>query len=383
MSRIEELIKEKCPDGVQYVSLNTVCDVYDGTHSTPKYINQGIRFVSVENIGNIYASEKYISQEDYNRFKITPQINDVFMTRIGSIGVCTVVDREEPLAYYVSLALLRPDKDVLNSYFLKYAIESFEGKKELYKRTLINAVPIKVNKDDIGKILIPVPPIEVQQEIVRILDKFTELEAELKTELDARKKQYEYYRETMLSFNNDIEIVTLDKCADIGTGSSNTVDGIDDGVYPFFVRSQKPLTMNKFEYDEIATITAGDGVGVGKVFHFIDGKYALHQRAYRIHITDKRINPKFFHCYFVARFPKFIFGNMYEGSVPSIRRPMLNKFEVPIPSMEEQNRIVDILDKFEEYCNNEEKGLLAEIEVRHKQYEYYRDKLLTFERKVV
>ena len=383
MSRIEELVKEMCPEGVKYVPINTVCEIYDGTHSTPKYMNQGIRFVSVENIGNLYASEKYISEEDYCKFKITPQINDIFMTRIGSIGVCTIVDREEPLAYYVSLALLRPNTEILNSYFLKYAIESFEGQKELYKRTLVNAVPIKVNKDDIGKILVPMPPLDVQQEIVRILDKFTELEAELQTELEARKKQYEYYREAMLSFNDNIEIVTLDKCADIGTGSSNTVDGIDDGVYPFFVRSQKPLTMNKFEYDEIATITAGDGVGVGKVFHFIYVKYALHKRAYRIHITDKRINPKFFHYYFVTRFPKFIFGNMYEGSVPSIRRPMLNKFEVPIPSMEEQNRIVDILDKFEEYCNNEENGLPAEIAARHKQYEYYRDKLLTFERKVV
>ena len=131
------------------------------------------------------------------------------MTRIGSIGVCTVVDRNEPLAYYVSLALLRPNTMVFNSKYLKYAIESLHGRKELRKRTLVNAVPIKVNKDDIGKITIPAPPMEVQQEIVRILDSFTELTAEL----TARKKQYEYYRDELLTDNKNATWMTL---GDIG-----------------------------------------------------------------------------------------------------------------------------------------------------------------------
>ena len=209
MSRLEELIRELCPDGVEYKRLNTACEIFDGTHSTPDYKSEGVKFVSVENINNLYETKKYISFEDYSKYKVKPQVDDILMTRIGSIGVCTVVDRNEPLAYYVSLALLRPNTMVFNSKYLKYAIESLHGRKELRKRTLVNAVPIKVNKDDIGKITIPAPPMEVQQEIVRILDSFTELTAEL----TARKKQYEYYRDELLTDNKNATWMTL---GDIG-----------------------------------------------------------------------------------------------------------------------------------------------------------------------
>jgi type I restriction enzyme S subunit len=147
-------------------------------------------------------------------------------------------------------------------------------------------------------IKIPLPPLDVQREIVRILDNFTELTAEL----TARKKQYEYYRNKLLTFGGDVPIMTLGEIAEIGTGSSNTVDGLESGLYPFYVRSQEVRYKNNYEYDETAIITSGDGVGVGKIFHFVQGKYALHQRAYRIHIRDKRINPKFYFYYMETTF---------------------------------------------------------------------------------
>lgn len=204
MTKLDELIQQLCPDGVKYYTLNTICNVYDGTHQTPQYTDSGIKFASVENIADPYATEKYISVSDYEKYKIKPQRNDLLMTRIGSIGVCTVIESDEPLAYYVSLALLRPDNSILNSRYLKYAIESLHCRKELRKRTLVNAVPIKINMGDIGKITLPVPPLPVQREIVRILDNFTELTAELTAEIEARQKQYEYYRDKLLSFEEKI-----------------------------------------------------------------------------------------------------------------------------------------------------------------------------------
>lgn len=205
MSKLDEMIRELCPDGVEYVKLNSVCDIYDGTHSTPNYTESGVKFASVENIGNLYATRKYISEKDFEKYKIKPRIGDVMMTRIGSVGVCTVVDRNEALAFYVSLALLRPQLDKVQSRFLKYAIESIHGRKELRKRTLINAVPIKINKDDIGKVTIPLPPIEIQSEIVHTLDNYTEnvvkLQNQLTAELTARQKQYEFYRDKLLTFD--------------------------------------------------------------------------------------------------------------------------------------------------------------------------------------
>ena len=94
--------------------------------------------------------------------------------------------------------------------------------------------------------------------------------------------------------------------AEIGTGSSNTNEGLDDGLYPFFVRSREPRRKNEYEYDETAIITAGDGVGVGKVFHYVEGKYALHQRAYRIHITSPDVLPRYYFHYMRSAFLPYI-----------------------------------------------------------------------------
>ena len=184
--------------------LSDIAKIYDGTHQTPQYTNSGVSFISVENILDIYQSKKYISKEDYDKYKVKPEIGDVFMTRIGTIGKCAIYDKKMDLAYYVSLALIRPDKEIINSYYLKYLIESTIGAKELRKRTLVNAVPIKINKDDIGKIVLPIPPLDVQEKIVRILDKFenicNNITSGLPAEIEKRQMQYEYYRDLLLNF---------------------------------------------------------------------------------------------------------------------------------------------------------------------------------------
>lgn len=189
---------------IQKVKLSDVCKVYDGTHQTPNYTETGIKFASVENIKMPYNTKKCISIEDYQKYKIKPQIGDILMTRIGSIGLCYVIDRPDDLAYYVSLALLRPDTNVLNSRYLKHYVESIWGTKELRKRTLVNAVPIKINKDDIGKIFIVIPSLEEQKQIVEILDRFdilcNNICSGLPAEIEARQKQYEYYRDKLLAF---------------------------------------------------------------------------------------------------------------------------------------------------------------------------------------
>ena len=186
------------------VKLNTVADIYDGTHQTPDYKTDGVPFISVENINNIYGSKKFISKEAFAKYKIKPQIDDVFMTRIGSIGKCAVFDHDADIAYYVSLALIRPKKNLVRGRYLKYVIESGLGARELHKRTLVNAVPIKVNKDDIGKIEIPLPSLAKQDEIIRIMDKFdtlcNDLSSGLPAEIEARQQQYEYYRDKLLAF---------------------------------------------------------------------------------------------------------------------------------------------------------------------------------------
>ena len=207
----------KFENKVEIVKLGSIVEVYDGTHQTPDYKTSGIPFVSVENINSIYSTEKYVSEEDFEKnYKIKPRIDDVFMTRIGTVGKCAIVTKNIPLAYYVSLALLRPNKNKIDARYLKYIIESGVGRKELNKRILFTAVPIKINKGDIDKIEIPLPPLEVQKRIVEVLDNFekicNDLNIGLPAEIEARQKQYEYYRNILLTFNNE-EIYALSKQA--------------------------------------------------------------------------------------------------------------------------------------------------------------------------
>ena len=204
----------KFENKIEIVKLGDIVEVYDGTHQTPDYKKTGIPFISVENIDNIYNTEKYISEEDYEKnYRIKPKIDDIFMTRIGTIGKCAIVTKNNPLAYYVSLALLRPNKNKIDSAYLKYIIESGIGKKELNKRILFTAVPIKINKGDIDKLEIPLPPLEVQKRIVEVLDNFekicNDLNIGLPAEIEARQKQYEFYRNFLLTFK--IENCTLPK----------------------------------------------------------------------------------------------------------------------------------------------------------------------------
>ena len=190
--------------GVELKKLEDFAEIYDGTHQTLKYVNTGVPFVSVQDIKNIYGTGKYITIEEYNKFKVKPRKNDVFMTRIGDIGTCAIVENDDDLAYYVTLTLIRPSNDIVLSKFLKYLIESNQGKKELSKRILHNATPIKINLGEIGKLQFFIPSIQVQEHIVSILDKFdnivNDISKGLPKEIELRQKQYEYYREKLLSF---------------------------------------------------------------------------------------------------------------------------------------------------------------------------------------
>ena len=139
-------------------------DVYDGVHQTPEYQKSGIMFLSVENITTL-KSNKFISEEDFERdYKVYPEKGDILMTRIGDVGTPNVVETSEKVAFYVSLALLKPNG--INSYFLCNALKTSAFQKGLRERTLVTAMPQKINKDEIGKVFVFITPnIEEQQKI--------------------------------------------------------------------------------------------------------------------------------------------------------------------------------------------------------------------------
>ena len=363
MSKLDELIRELCPDGVETKKLKVFLVIKNGSD----YKSFGAGDYPVYGSGGIMT---YINRYAYDK-------PSVLIPRKGSIEKLYYV--EKPFWNVDTIFYTEIDTTKAIPKYVYYCLQ----KKHLKEYNTAGGVPSLTQKV-LNDIEIPLPPLEIQREIVRILDNFTNLTAELTAELTARQKQYEFYRDKLLTFGVlgggtiDFRWRMLCEIADISTGNSNTNEAVEDGKYPFFVRSQEPLRKNDFEYDEAAIITAGDGVGVGKVYHYIEGKYALHQRAYRIHINTPEVVPKYYFHYMKAKFLPYIQKTMFQGSVASIRRPMLNAFPVPVPSLDVQNRIVNVLDNFEKICSDLNIGLPAEIEARQKQYEYYRDKLLTF-----
>src|SRR5690606_4326173 len=146
----------------------------------------------------------------------------------------------------------------------------------------------------------------------------------------------------------------------------------------FYARGREPLRLDSYDFDERAIITAGDGVGVGKVFHYADGKYALHQRAYRVVPDERLVDARFLYHWFVRGFGQYLERISVRASVTSLRRPMFLKFPVPVPPLAVQKRVASTLDKFDTLVHDLNSGLPAEIEARRQQYAYYRDRLLTF-----
>ena len=173
-----------------------------------------------------------------------------------------------------------------------------------------------------------------------------------------------------------VPIVQIKSFCKVGTGSSNGNEAVEDGDYPFYVRSETVFRKDDYEFDETAIVIPGEG-SIGDVFHYVEGKYALHQRAYRIHATDENVFMKYVYYYMLAYFKTYITRQSVDGTVASIRKPMIEKFAVPLPPLQIQREIVAILDKFDMYCNDMTAGLAGELEMRRKQYRYWAEVLLS------
>ena len=399
MSNLEELIERLCPDGVEYKTLTELFDTKNGytpSKSKEEYWTNGtvpwFRMEDIRENGNILSKAIQYVSESAIKGSLFPA-DSIIVATSATIGQHALIKvpslANQRFTYLVLKDEFKEQIDIMFIYYCCFKLD------EYCKECLNQGNFASVDMKKFLKFKFPVPPLEVQREIVRILDNFTFLTTELAAELAARQKQYEYYRDLLLTFKpnestilnertNELELsgairwMKLGDIADIGTGNGNTNEGLDTGKYPFFVRSQEIKYKNEYDFDETAIITSGDGVGVGKIFHFVSGKYALHQRAYRVHITSDNVLPKYFFYYFKNSFLAYISKASFHSSVTSIRRPMMINFPVPVPPLEQQKRIVDILDRFDTICNDITSGLPAEIEARQKQYEYYRDKLLTF-----
>ena len=270
-------------------------------------------------------------------------------------------------------------KNNVNSRFIYYYLQT------------VNFVPFltggdraKLTKAKLLEIPIPLPPLSVQQEIVRILDKFTQLEAELEAELDCRKRQYEYYRNKLLTFNEigGTEIVwkTLGEVLDIYTGGEapkNLIRGErpqGSFIYPIYSNGEEIYGFtDNYRINKDAVTISSIGAKTGTIYF---------RKAYFTPIIRLKVlvpkNEKTLNSRYVFHYLSNITISTKRSSVPNINANEVKSIKIPLPSLEEQLRIATILDKFDTLVNSISEGLPKEIALRRKQYEYYREKLLSF-----
>ena len=408
MSKLEELIKKLCPNGVEYRTLGTLGEFYGGLSGKNKndFNNGNAKYITYM---NIYKNIK-VNKNDLEKVKINKgekqnkvEYGDVLFTgsseNLEECGLSSVfADNIDDDIYLNSFCfgLKFYNREMFNPEFLKYLFRSHKLRKKIIK-TASGVTRFNVSKKKMENVSIPVPPIEVQNEIVRILDKFTELEEELEEELEARKKQYEYYSEELLSDSSENKYVSLGSLTKVITKGTTPSKFQRDGVNFIKTEAFDGTTINKskltyiseeihntklkrsilVENDILFTIA---GATIGKMAIVTkDILPANTNQALAIIRLNENVNIKYIKYILQSSYMKKYIKKCVKGSAqPNLNLQQLNEFSVPYPSNEKQIKIANMLEKFEKISSDISEGLPAEIEARRKQYEYYRDKLLTF-----
>ena len=421
-----EDVTKKTPDidcsNVEYIKLKDVCKIGDGLHSTPIYDNNGsYYFINGNNLenGRITFTEntKRINISQYERYKIELDDATILMSINGTIGKIALYNRE-PIILGKSVAYFNVNERILKKY-LYYLLQTNRS-NAYYEKNLTGSTIKNLGLKALREYQIPLPPIDVQKNIIKILDRFDKLNNDmsegLPAEIEARKKQYEYYRDTLLSFDDKacsqivkverereltrskaIKWLKLGEIASIirggnfqkkdfveqgkpcihygqiytrlGTTTSKSITYLNDDVYS---KSKKAMPN-----DIVMAVTSENIEDVCKSTVWLGNEdLAVSGHTAIIHPS---INSKYLAYYFqTTMFFKQKRKLAHGTKVIEVTPDKLNDIIIPVPPLEEQERIVSILDRFDKLCNDISEGLPAEIEARQKQYEYYRDKLLTF-----
>ena len=404
MSKLDKLLRELCPDGVEYKKLGEIATISRGGNFQKKdFLTEGVPCIHYGQIYTKYGlfADKtftFISEECAKKQKMA-QPNDIVMAvtseNIEDVCKCLAWLGDEPVAVSGHSAIIHHNQ---NAKYLVYYFHSqmfFAQKRKLAHGTKV----IEVTPDALVDITLPVPPFEVQREIVRILDNFTNLTAELTAELTARKTQYAYYRDNLLTTKpqwNHVKILDM-LSQPITDGPHTTPQFVQNGV-PFIsvdsiwdgkIHFEKRRGYITEEFDEECckkykpqkndVYMVKSGSTTGKVaFVDTDIRFNIWSPLAAMRVNEKNSARFLFYLLQTERVQKQVKAKSSHGSQPNLGMRELEQFEVDIPPLDVQNRIVNVLDNFEKICSDLNIGLPAEIEARQKQYEYYRDKLLTF-----
>lgn len=387
MSRIDDLIAEYCPDGVKHQTLGEIGEFIRG-NGIQKRDFQDSGFGCIH-YGQIYTY--YGLFADHTKSFIDPNLAEKRKKAYkGDLVIATTSENEEdvckacawlgeePIAISGDAYIFRHHQ---NPKYISYCFQSelFQSQKKKY---ITGTKVLRVNGDAMAKIHVPVPPLPVQEEIVRILDSFSSLEAELEAELEARRKQYAYYRDELLTFDRErVLVITVGELCDINRGRVMSKGYLEKhrGAYPVYssqtANNGRFGFINSYDYDGEYITWTTDGANAGSVFYH-DEKFSITNVCGLLRIKDSRVRAKYLKYVLDVTAKQYVNTGM--GN-PKLMSNVMKQIKVGIPSLAEQDRIISILDRFDKLTNDLSSGLPAEIEARRKQYEYYRDRLLSFD----
>lgn len=405
----EDVIK-KIPDidcsNVEYLTLNDVCEFvrgpFGGSLKKEIFINEGYAVYEQQNaIYNRFKFRYFISKNDFQRLKrFEVKTNDLIMSCSGTMGKIAIIPDNAPKGIINQALLKLTPKSNIDSHYLKYYFENTIS-KIMNDSARGGAIKNVASVSELKKISIPVPPLSVQENIVKILDRFDKLNNDmsegLPAEIEARKKQYEYYRDTLLSFDDKacshivkvererereltrtkaIKWLKLSDVVTIERGKRVVRNDLSQEIgYPVYQNALKPLgyyTDKNRNANSVFVIGAGAAGEIG--YSYVD--YWAADDCFTF-VCDDKLNQRYLYFLLMSK-QAYLKNNVRKSSIPRLPRIALENMEIPVPPLEEQEHIVSILDRFDKLCNDISEGLPAEIEARQKQYEYYRDKLLTF-----
>jgi type I restriction enzyme S subunit len=411
VSALHDLIAEACPQGIEFKVLDDVGTLYGGLTGKSKadFADGDARFATYMNIFSNIATN--VSPDDRVRVGRGERQNrvrygDVLFTASSEsadeVGMASAVTAEPPEPLYLNsfcFGFRAHDSVQLDPEFSKHLFRSTEIRRQIV-RAANGVTRINISKERFRGVRIPVPPLEVQREIVKILDAFMQLEAELEAELEARRRQYEHYRNSLLVFagQQDIRWATMGEVGTFIRGRRFTkndvvlkgIGSIHYGeIYTRYgtwatetvsrVRPELAPDLRFARKGDVVIAAVGETVDdVCKAVAWLgDEAVAVHDDCFTF---SHSMNPKFISYYlqtdaFHAEKSKYV----ARAKVKRVSGESLARLRIPVPPLDEQERIVSILDKFDALVNDLSIGLPAELAARRTQYEHYRDRLLTFE----